>query len=270
MKLVIEPGRSARNYWRDVWRYRELLYFLTWRDLAVRYKQTAIGVVWALVRPALTMLVFVLFRRFVGLERTSVPDPILVLAAVLPWQFFASALTESSNSLIANTNLISKVYFPRLIVPFAAVVTALADFVITLAMLAVLMVWYQFVPGWQIVVLPVFVLLTLALAIGAGLLLAALNVEYRDFRYVVPFIVQFGLFISPIAFTTAQVPERWRSLYALNPLVGIIDGFRWTIIGDRVAVSPYAIVMSVVVTAVVVLLGVWYFRAMERHFADVI
>ena len=270
MKLVIEPGRSASNYWRDVWRYRELLYFLSWRDLAVRYKQTAIGVAWALVRPALTMLVFVLFRRFVGLERTSVPDPILVLAAVLPWQFFASALTEASNSLIANTNLISKVYFPRLLVPFAAVVTALADFVITLAMLAVLMVWYQFVPGWQIVVLPVFVLLTLALAIGAGLLLAALNVEYRDFRYVVPFIVQFGLFISPIAFTTAQVPERWRSLYALNPLVGIIDGFRWTIIGDRVAVSAYAIVMSVVVTAVVVLLGVWYFRAMERHFADVI
>lgn len=270
MKLVIEPGRSARNYWRDVWRYRELLYFLSWRDLAVRYKQTAIGVVWALVRPALTMLVFVLFRRFVGLERTPVPEPILVLAAVLPWQFFASALTESSNSLIANTNLISKVYFPRLLVPFAAVVTALADFVITLAMLAVLMVWYQFVPGWQFVVLPVFVLLTLALAIGAGLLLAALNVEYRDFRYVVPFIVQFGLFISPIAFTTAQVPERWRALYALNPLVGIIDGFRWTIIGDRVAVSPYAIVMSVVVTAVVVLLGVWYFRAMERHFADVI
>ena len=270
MKLVIEPGRTARNYWRDLWRYRELLYFLSWRDLAVRYKQTAIGVAWALLRPALTMLVFVMFRRVVGLERTAVPDPILVLSAVLPWQFFASALTESSNSLIGNTNLISKVYFPRLIVPFAAVVTALADFAITLAVLGGLMVWYQFAPGWQIVFLPAFVLLTFALAMGAGLLLAALNVEYRDFRYVVPFIVQFGLFISPIAFTTAQVPERWRALYALNPLVGIIDGFRWTISGDRVAVSPEAIIMSVVVTALVLVLGVWYFRAMERHFADVI
>lgn len=270
MKLVIEPGRGGRNYWRDLWRYRELMYFLAWRDLAVRYKQTAIGVAWALIRPALTMAVFVAFRKLVGLDEGTVPDPILVLAAVLPWQFFASALTESSASLIANTNLISKVYFPRLIVPFAAVVTALADFLITLAMLAALMAWYQFAPGWPVVFLPAFVLLALALSLGAGLLLAALNVEYRDFRYVVPFIVQFGLFISPIAFTTQQVPERWRTLYALNPMVGIIDGFRWCILGDAAAIAPDAILMSIAVTFAFVVLGVGYFRSMERGFADVI
>lgn len=270
MKLIIEPGRIGRNYWRDIWRYRELMYFLAWRDLAVRYKQTVIGLAWALIRPALTMAVFVVFRRFTGLSDGAVPDPILVLAAVLPWQFFAAALTESSGSLIANTNLISKVYFPRLIVPSAAVVTTLVDFLITLAMLAALMAWYQFPPSWPIVLLPAFVLLGFALSIGAGLFLAALNVEYRDFRYVVPFIVQFGLFISPIAYTTQQVPERWRAWFALNPMVGVIDGFRWTILGDRAVVDTTAIALSVIVTVLLLFLGVWYFRRMERYFADVI
>jgi len=270
MKLVIEPGRTARNYWRDLWHYRELMYFLAWRDLAVRYKQTAIGVAWALIRPALTMAVFVVFRRFVGIPAGSVPDPILVLAAVLPWQFFAAALTDSSGSLIANTNLISKIYFPRLIVPGAAVVTALVDFVITLGMLAVLMAWYGFAPGWQLLALPVFVAITFGLSLGFGVFLAALNVEYRDFRYVVPFIVQFGLFISPIAFTTDQVPERWRSWYELNPMVGIIDGFRWSILGGRTPLNLDAVTLSLAMTLFFLVLGVWYFRRVERRFADVI
>jgi lipopolysaccharide transport system permease protein len=268
--LIIEPGRAAKNYWRDLWRYRELMYFLAWRDLAVRYKQTAIGVAWALIRPALTMLVFVVFRRLVGLEAGSVPEPILVLAAVLPWQFFSAALSESSGSLIGNANLISKIYFPRLIIPCAAVVTSLVDFMITLGMLAVLMLWYGFAPGWQLLVLPLFVLLTFGLSVGLGLFLAALNVEYRDFRYIVPFIVQFGLFISPIAFTTANVPERWRTLYAFNPLVGIIDGFRWSILGGRTSLDPQAVGLSIAITISFLLLGVWYFRRMERSFADVI
>ena len=227
------PAVAAKNYWRDLWRYRELLYFLAWRDIVVRYKQTAIGVAWALIRPALTMLVFVVFRRLAGLEPGGLPEPILVFAAVLPWQFFSTALTESSGSLIGNANLISKVYFPRLIVPGAAVVTAWWTFSSPSVLLAVLMAWYGVAPGWQLLTLPLFVLLAFGLSLGLGLFLAALNVEYRDFRYVVPFIVQFGLFISPIAFTTADVPERWRLLYALNPMVGIIDGFRWCILGGH-------------------------------------
>ncbi len=270
MKLVIEPGRTAKNYWRDLWRYRELMIFLAWRDIVVRYKQTAIGVAWALIRPALTMLVFVAFRRLVGMEPGSVPEPVLVFAAVLPWQFFSTALSESSSSLLGNANLISKVYFPRLIIPCAAVVTSLVDFLITLALLALLMLWYGVAPGWQLLALPAFVLLAFGLSVGMGLFLAALNVEYRDFRYVVPFIVQFGLFISPIAFSTANVPERWRTLYALNPLVGIIDGFRWSILGGRTLLDPQTLEFSVAITALFVVFGVAYFRRMERGFADVI
>ncbi len=268
--IVIEPGRAAKHYWLDLWRYRELMYFLAWRDILVRYKQTAIGVAWALIRPALTMVVFVAFRRMFGVPPGSVPEPILVLAAVLPWQFFSTALSESSASLIGNANLISKVFFPRLIIPFAAVVTSLVDFLITLVMLSLLMIWYGFVPGWQLVALPLFVVLAFGLSLGLGLYLAALNVEYRDFRYIVPFIVQFGLFISPIAFTTANVPERWRTLYALNPMVGIIDGFRWSILGGHAPLDLQTLGISVTVTFSVLLLGVWYFRRMERSFADVI
>ena len=269
-KLVIEPGMTAKNYWRDLWHYRELIYFLAWRDTVVRYKQTAIGVAWALIRPALTMLVFVGFRRLVGFPPGKVPDPILVFAAVLPWQFFSSALSESSGSLIGNANLISKIYFPRLLIPLAAVATTLIDFAITFALLVALMLWYGFLPSWQIVALPFFILLAFGLAFGSGLFFAALNVEYRDFRYIVPFIVQFGLFVSPIAFSTADVPERWRPLYALNPLVGIIDGFRWSLLGGQVALDPQTVWISVVVTAAVIVLGIWYFRRMEHSFADVI
>jgi lipopolysaccharide transport system permease protein len=261
---------TAKNYWRDLWNYRELMYFLAWRDVAVRYKQTAIGIVWALIRPALTMLVFVGFRRLVGLPAGSIPEPLLVFAAVLPWQFCSSALTDTANSLVGNANLVSKVYFPRLVIPCAAVVTSLVDFAITLALLAVLMLWYGFAPGWQIAVLPVFVLMALFLVLGFGLLLAALNVEYRDFRYVVPFIMQFALFVSPIAFSTADVPAAWRTLYALNPLVGIIDGFRWSLLRGEVPFIPETILISAAVTAFMMFLGVWYFRRMEHNFADVI
>jgi lipopolysaccharide transport system permease protein len=270
MKLVIAPGMTARNYWRDLWQYRELMYFLAWRDIVVRYKQTAIGIAWALIRPALTMLVFVAFRRLVGLPSSTVPDPILVLAAVLPWQFFSSALSESSSSLIGNANLISKIYFPRLIIPCAAVITSLVDFAVTIALLALLMLWYGFLPGWQIVALPVFVLMAFGLSLGLGLMFAALNVEYRDFRYVVPFIVQFGLFVSPIAFSTVDVPEQWRALYALNPLVGIINGFRWSLLDGQVMLDVGAIWTSLAVTTALIILGVWYFRKMECNFADVI
>src|SRR5258705_7239661 len=229
--MILEPGRVDKNYWHDLWRYRELLLFLAWRDIAVRYKQTIIGVAWALIRPALTLLVFVGFRRLTGLPQSAVPEPILVFAAVLPWQFFSTALSESAGSLVGNANLISKVYFPRLIVPWASVVTAFVDFLITLGLLAVLMAWYRVIPGWQLAVLPLFVAMAFGLSLGAGLLLAALNVEYRDFRYIVPFIVQFGLFVSPIAFTSENLPERWRTVYALNAMVGIIDGVRWSLLG---------------------------------------
>jgi lipopolysaccharide transport system permease protein len=270
MKLIIERGRTAKNYWRDLWQYRELLYFLAWRDIAVRYRQTVIGIAWALIRPAVTMLVFVGFRRLVGFPPSRVPEPILVFAAVLPWQFFSTALSESAGSLVGNANLISKVYFPRLIIPCAAVATSFADFLITFGLLVVLMLWYRFVPGWQIGALPFFVLLAFGCSVGLGLLLAALNVEYRDFRYIVPFLVQFGLFISPIAFSTSDVPERWRALYALNPMVGIIDGFRWCILGGRTSLDPVAVGLSVAVTISFLALGVWYFRRMERSFADVI
>jgi lipopolysaccharide transport system permease protein len=270
MKLVIEPGMAAAHYWRDLWRYRELLYFLAWRDLVVRYKQTAIGLAWVLLRPGLTMAAFVMFRRLVGAPPSAVPEPILVFAAVLPWQFFSTALVDASGSLVGNANLLSKVYFPRLIIPSAAVVTAVVDFAVTLLLLAALMAWYRVAPSTSLVLMPLFVLLSIGLSLGLGLLMAALNVEYRDFRYIVPFLVQMGLFVSPIAFTSADLPERWRAIYSLNPMVGIIDGFRWTILGDRVAIDPRAIVASAVITLALLVIGVWYFRRMERSFADVI
>jgi lipopolysaccharide transport system permease protein len=265
MELILERGRSERNYWRDLWRFRELFYILAWRDLTVRYKQTAIGVAWALLKPGLTMLVFVAFRKMTKLSSGGIPDPIFVLAALLPWMFFSTALAEAANSLIGNANLISKVYFPRIIVPAGAVVTSLVDFLITLSLM-----WYQFLPGWQIIMLMPLVLLTFALSVGAGLLLASLNVKYRDFRYIVPFIVQFGLFVSPIAISAADVPERWRFVYSLNPMVGIIDAFRWAICRGTPPLDFAALTMSVVVTVVFLMAGVWIFRRTEKSFADVI
>lgn len=269
-ELIIEPGRGERNYWHDVWRFREVMYFLAYRDLLVRYKQTVIGVAWALLRPALTMLIFVAFRRLTKLAASDVPDAILVYSALLPWQFFSTALTESSGSLIGNANLISKVYFPRLLVPAGVIATSLVDFAVMLGLLALLMVWYRFIPGWQIIAMPFLVVLTFGLSVGSGVLLAALNVEYRDFRYIVPFIVQFGLFVSPIAIETSSVPERWRLLYSLNPMTGIIDGFRWAILGGHTPLDLSTLAMSVLVTISFLVFGIWYFRRTERSFADVI
>jgi lipopolysaccharide transport system permease protein len=268
--VTIEPGLHARVYWADLWRYRELLAFLAWRDIAVRYKQTLIGFTWALLKPGLTMLVFVLFRKMVGIPGEGVPDALLVLAAVLPWQFFSGALTDAAGSLVGNSNLISKVYFPRLLVPLAAGVVSIADFAVTLLLLAAVMAWYGFWPSWQILTLPLFVVLALAFAIGMGLLLAALNVRYRDFRYIVPFIVQFGLFVSPIAFTTGRVPEAWRTVFYLNPLVGVIDGFRWAILAGKTSIDWLSVVFSTVIAVIALALGIWYFRRTERTFADII
>jgi lipopolysaccharide transport system permease protein len=271
-KLVIEAGRTESQYWKDLWRYRDLFYFLAWRDILVRYKQTAIGIAWALIRPFLTMIVFtIVFGHFAKLPSQGVPYPILVFAGLLPWQFFANALTESSNSLIDNANLISKVYFPRLIIPTSAVIVSFVDFMISGIILIGLMAWYNFVPDWRILTLPLFILIAFAASMGAGLWLAALNVEYRDFRYIVPFIVQFGLYVSPVGFSSSVVPEKWRFVvYALNPMVGVIDGFRWAILGGKSQIYLPGFMLSVALVVFLLLSGIWYFRRMERTFADVI
>ena len=269
--LVIEAGKTERQYWRDLWRYRELFYFLAWRDVLVRYKQTVIGVAWAIVQPLFTMLVFTLvFGRLAKLPSGGVPYAVMVYAAMLPWQFFSSALGQCSNSLIGNANLISKIYFPRLIIPTSSVIVAFVDFLISGTILAALMAWYRVVPPWQIVTLPFFILLAFAAAMGAGLWLAALNVEYRDFRYVVPFLLQAGLYISPVGFSSAIVPEKFRLLYALNPMVGVIDGFRWALLGQQTAFYWPGFVSSVVLVALLLTTGIAYFRRTERTFADVI
>jgi len=269
--IVIKPGRSERNYFRDLWRFRELFYILSWRDLTVRYKQTVIGVAWAVIRPLLMMVVFtVVFGKIAKLPSGGVPYPVLVFAGMLPWQFFATALTESSNSLISNTNLIAKIYFPRLIVPASSVITSLVDFAITCVLLGILMAIYGVAPSWQIMALPLFILLALFAAIGFGLWLSALNVEYRDFRYIVPFIVQFGLYISPVGFNSSVVPEKWRLLYSLNPMVGVIDGFRWCLLGGDHALDWTGVWLSSGLVLMVLWSGLWYFRRTERSFADVI
>jgi lipopolysaccharide transport system permease protein len=269
--LVIEAGGRERQYWQDLWRYRELFYFLAWRDILVRYKQTAIGIAWALIRPFLTMLVFtVVFGGLAKLPSEGVPYPILVFAAMLPWQFFANALSECSNSLITNANLISKVYFPRLIVPISAVIVSFVDFMISGMILLGLMAWYNFVPDWRILLLPLFILMAFAAAMGTGLWLSALNVEYRDFRYIVPFIVQFGLYISPVGFSSSIVPPQWRLLYSLNPMVGVIDGFRFCILGRESTIYLPGFFLSLALVILLLVSGVWYFRKMERTFADVI
>jgi lipopolysaccharide transport system permease protein len=271
MNLVLEPGRAERHYWRDLWRYRELFYFLAWRDLLVRYKQTVIGVAWALLRPFLTMVVFtVVFGKIAGLPSGGVPYPILVFAGMLPWQFFSNALSESSGSLVSNANLISKVYFPRLIVPAGAVIVGFVDFLISFVIMAALMVWYGFLPGIQILTLPLWILLAFLAAIGPGLLITALNVKYRDFRYVIPFVVQFGLYVSPVGFRSDVVPEQWRLLYSLNPMVGVIDGFRWAICGGEFAIYWPGFAASLAITVFFLWFGIRYFRKTERTFADVI
>jgi lipopolysaccharide transport system permease protein len=270
--LVIEPGRAEKNYWADLWRYRELFLILAWRDVSVRYKQTVIGVAWAILRPFLTMLVFtVIFGRVAKLPSDgSAPYALMVFVGMLPWSLFSNSLGEASNSLIGNANLICKVYFPRLIVPAATVVTAFIDFLIGFVILLGLMVYYRYLPGWRILLLPVFTLLALLASLGPGLWITSLNVKYRDFRYIIPFIVQFGLYISPVGFSSSVVPEQWRLVYSLNPIVGVIDGFRWCILGAGSPVYWPGFVLGVAVVAFFLWLGVSRFRKMEKTFADLI
>jgi lipopolysaccharide transport system permease protein len=270
-RLVIEAGRTELHYWRDLWRFRELLYFLSWRDILVRYKQTVIGVAWSVIRPVLTMIVFtVIFGTLAKFPSGNAPYAILVYAAMLPWQFFANALSESSNSLISNSNMISKVYFPRLIVPCSAVIVSLVDFLISFVVLVALMGWYQFMPSWRIVLVPLFLIMALLASLGFSLWLSALNVKYRDFRYIVPFIVQFGLYVSPVGFSSSVVPEQWRLLYSLNPMVSVIDGFRWAILGGEAQIYWPGFLLSTALTLLILYGGVRYFRKTERIFADII
>jgi lipopolysaccharide transport system permease protein len=270
--IIIAPGRYERNYWADLWRYRELFRVLAWRDLAVRYKQTVIGAAWAIIRPFITMLVFtVIFGRIAKLPSDgTAPYPLMVFAGMLPWAFFSTGLSEASNSLINNANLISKVYFPRLIVPTATVVVAFVDFLITFSILIVLMAWYQYPPGWRMLVLPAFTLLAFLASMGPALWITALNVKYRDFRYVIPFIVQFGLYVSPVGFSSSVIPEEWRLLYSLNPMVGVIDGFRWCILSGQSPLYLPGLAASVCVAGFFLWFGINRFRRMEKSFADLI
>jgi lipopolysaccharide transport system permease protein len=270
--LVIEPGRTERNYWRDIWAYRELFVILAWRDVAVRYKQTVIGVAWAVVRPFVTMVIFtIVFGRIARLPSGSAaPYPVMVFTGLLAWFLFSTILSEASNSLVGNANLIGKVYFPRIGIPVSSAVVALVDFGINLAMLFVLMVVYRFVPSWRLCLLPGFIVLAVLASLGPALLLTALNVKYRDFRYIVPFIVQFGLYISPVGFSSSVIPEGWRFWYSLNPVVGVIDGFRWCILGSESQFYAPGFLISLGIVAALLWIGTTYFRRTEKTFADLI
>ncbi len=271
-ELIIEAGRGERQYWKDLWRYRELFFFLAWRDLLVRYKQTVVGVAWALVRPLVTMAVLtVVFGRLAKMPApSSAPYPLLVLCGLLPWQFFATAMSESGNSLVGNSNLISKVYFPRLVIPASSVITSLVDFCISGAFLVILIVWYRVPLGVHVLGLPLFVGLAFAAAFGVGLWVSALMVKFRDFRHLVPFVVQFGLYVSPVGFTSDVVPSKWRLLYSANPMVGVIEGFRWSILGGEFQLYWPGLLISSAVIAGLLFTGLSYFRKTERSFADVI
>ena len=269
-ELILEAGRASRHYWADLWRFRELLGFLAWRDIKVRYKQTTLGVLWALIQPAVTLAVFTfIFGKLAGMPAGNAPYPLLVLCGLLPWQLFAAAFSNASGSLVANTHLISKVYFPRLIVPLSSVAVALIDFAVVLVLLAILCLWWQFMPDWRIIFLPLFIVLTLLTAIGTGLWLTALTVKYRDFRFVVPFLLQIGLFLSPVGFSSTNLPN-WRFLYSLNPMVGAIDGFRWCLLRGEPALDPVNLAISVGMMVLLLVSGLWYFRHTERSFADLI
>jgi lipopolysaccharide transport system permease protein len=269
---VLEAGRAERNYWSDLWHYRELFAILAWRDIAVRYKQTVIGIAWAVVRPVLTMIIFtIVFGRLAKLPSDGgVPYPILVFVGMLPWFLFSGILSEASNSLISNTNLISKVYFPRLIIPMSTCAVAAVDFAINLVILFAIMAWYGFAPNWQIIFLPVFVMLAVLASLGPALWITALNVKYRDFRYIIPFIVQFGLYASPVGFSSAVIPDAWRFWYSLNPVVGVIDGFRWCLLGGESRLYLPGFILSLGVVAFFLWFGIRHFRRTERTFADLI
>jgi lipopolysaccharide transport system permease protein len=272
MQIILESGRTEKDYWRDLWRYRELFQVLAWRDVSVRYKQTVIGAVWAILRPFLTMVIFTfIFARLAKLpSEGSAPYALMVLAGMLPWTFFSSAFSDASNSLVGNASLIDKVYFPRLIIPTANVVVALVDLLIGFGILAAIMIWYRFSPSLQILLLPIFVLLAFLASLGPGLWVTVLNVKYRDFRYVIPFILQLGIYVSPVGFSSRIVPENWRLLYSLNPMVCIIDGFRWCILGGQTQIYWPGLGLGLAVIAFFLWLGIRQFRKMEKTLADLI
>tara|TARA_Y100000741_G_C18164507_1_gene522604 strand:- start:148 stop:978 length:831 start_codon:yes stop_codon:yes gene_type:complete len=271
-EIIIEAGRAGKNYWFDLWRYRELFYILSWRDISVRYKQTVIGILWALIRPLLTMVVFtIVFGKMAKLPSDgNAPYAIMVYAGMLPWQFFASSIAATSNSLIGNTNLITKVYFPRLIIPASSIVTSFVDFLISFVILVFLMFYYSFSPNWEIIFVLGFLLLAFLTALGTGLFITALNVKYRDFRYIVPFIVQLGLYISPVGYSSNVVPDTYRLIYSLNPMVGVIEGFRWAILGGESNIYFPGFILSVFVALFFMIIGLAKFRKMEKSFADII
>jgi len=269
--LIIRPphGWAALGL-GEIWEYRELLYFLTWRDIKVRYKQTVLGVAWAVIQPLFIMIVFsIFFGRLAGIKSDGVPYPVFALCALLPWQLFAQALTESSNSLVSNERLISKVYFPRLVVPVAAVLGGLVDFAIAFVMLLMMMGYYHIIPHRAVLTLPFFVLLAVMTALGAGVWLSALNVQYRDVRYTLGFLVQLWLFITPVAYPSSLVPEKWRALYGLNPMAGVVEGFRWALLGTGQAPGKM-LAVSCAMVAVLLVGGLYYFKRMEESFADII
>lgn len=269
--IVIEAGRAERHYWRDIWRYRELLFFLVWRDLLVRYKQTVLGVAWAWLKPLITMLVFtVVFGKLAKLPSGDTPYAILVFAGLLPWLFFSNAVAETGNSLVSNSHLISKVYFPRIIIPCASVLVSLVDLLISSVLLVVLMLWHGYWPTWHVIFLPLFVLLAAMISTGVGLWLAALNVRYRDVRYIVPFALQIGMYVSPVGFSSSVVPEKWQMPYCLNPMVGVIDGFRWTLLSGNIQVLWQGIAFSAALSLILLFSGIRNFRKTEQTFADVI
>jgi lipopolysaccharide transport system permease protein len=275
-RIIIEPDSVARNYWKDVWKFRELFYFLAWRDLLVRYKQTAIGILWSVLRPLLTLCVMVFIGWLFESEVPSgIPRVLLVASATLPWTLFSTAFSESANSLITNSNLLTKVYFPRMIVPASTILVCLVDFFISFLLFLILMLIYQYQPGWQIVMLPIFLILALIASFGAGVYISALNVKYRDFRYIVPFVVQFGLYVSPLAFSSSdiysssRIPEFFKWIYSLNPMVSVIDGFRWCLLGGTPIYWP-GFLLSFLMSTLLLIIGVRYFRKTERSFADII
>jgi lipopolysaccharide transport system permease protein len=269
--LIIEAGRTEGQYWRDLWRYRELFFFFAWRDMLVRYKQTVVGISWSLIRPLLTMAILtVVFGKFGKMPSGGAPYPLMVFCGMLPWLFFSTALMESGNSLVTNSNMISKIYFPRLTIAASSVMTSLVDFLISGVFLAILMFWYWQAPPFAIILLPVFVILVFAASLGVGLWIAALMVKYRDFRFIVPFIVQFGLYISPVGFQSGVVPDKYRFIFALNPMVGIIDGFRWCLLGTTSKYYGSEVTIATVAVVLLLVSGIWYFRKTERTFADVI
>jgi lipopolysaccharide transport system permease protein len=270
-EIVIEPKKRLQRFWKELWEFRELFFFLSWRNFLIRYKQTVFGVAWSVIRPVLTMIVFtVIFGKVAKLPAGEVPYPILVYAAVLPWQYFATTFSESSMSVVQSANLVSKVYFPRVLIPSTPVFVNFVDFLISFTILFLMMLWFEIWPTPRLLILPLLLLLAVALALGAGFFVSALNVRYRDFRFIVPFVVQFGLYISPVGFSSAVIPEKYRLLFSLNPMVGVIEGFRWAILGKTYTVYLPGFLLSILITLLLFVFGLLFFLKMEREFADVI